>query len=511
MSNINELKPTINLNPFARFCCTIGNLPSSYMASLTYEEQLMWLCDYLQNTVIPAVNNNAEVVKELQELYVKLKNYVDNYFENLDVQNEINTKLDEMAQDGTLDSILNKYISKTVKRTYLNNDELINDNSLQENMIVNSLSKKFLGDGGGGLYIISSTKPQNLPIATNNENLDNFYLTLSNNLFAIPVNNINNNYYDEITNVKERHLDTDCYFTTIPLLDNNNQQIDLYIKNNSGENISDYARNHNTTVSINATLGVDNPETHTNDNASVISDGVVIREFMNPPNFLEDHYKFIAIKDNREFVDFQANNTTVQQMLAQNVKQAWLCFGKLVDNGVITDYAKDSQDDIMSKFYPRQAIGVKLDKTVVILTCDGRTIQDRGLTGQETAQLLIEKGCVNVWNLDGGGSTNTIFKGSRINKFIDNNGLDERHIVYCLNAKKPTSNKNIDNVNSFIGTIKDNIIKQLLPTIPRMLVKNPANLNELITTTNMYSCYNSSNYPNRCGKLRLFNRYTYCI
>lgn len=115
MSNLNELKPIINLNPFARFCCTIGNLPSSYMSSLTYEEQLMWFCDYLQNTVIPAVNNNAECVKELQELYVKLKNYVDNYFKNLDVQQEINNKLDEMAQSGKLDELVGKYVTNGIQ------------------------------------------------------------------------------------------------------------------------------------------------------------------------------------------------------------------------------------------------------------------------------------------------------------------------------------------------------------------------------------------------------------
>lgn len=109
MSNLNDLKPIINLNPFARFCCTIGNLPTSYMKSMDYEEQLMWLCDYLENTVIPSVNNNGECVKELQELYVKLKNYVDNYFNNLDVQNEINNKLDEMAEDGTLAQIIEDY------------------------------------------------------------------------------------------------------------------------------------------------------------------------------------------------------------------------------------------------------------------------------------------------------------------------------------------------------------------------------------------------------------------
>lgn len=125
MSNLNELKPVGNLSPFARFCCTIGNLPSSYMVSLTYEEQLLWLCDYLKNTVIPAVNTNAEAVKELQELYVKLKNYVDNYFNNLDVQNEINNKLDKMAEDGTLEKIINNDIlnnlKNNIKNIYSNN------------------------------------------------------------------------------------------------------------------------------------------------------------------------------------------------------------------------------------------------------------------------------------------------------------------------------------------------------------------------------------------------------
>lgn len=124
MSNLNVLKPVGNLSPFARFCCTIGNLPSSYMVSLTYEEQLLWLCDYIQNTVIPAVNTNAEAVKELQELYVKLKDYVDNYFNNLDVQQEINNKLDKMASDGTLENIINQEIFGEINNNIskLNND-----------------------------------------------------------------------------------------------------------------------------------------------------------------------------------------------------------------------------------------------------------------------------------------------------------------------------------------------------------------------------------------------------
>lgn len=100
----------LNYRPFTRFCMSIGAVPTSYLAGLTIEEQLLWLCSYLEKEVIPAVNNNGEAVEELQDLYVELKNYVDNYFENLDVQEEINNKLDAMVLDGTFDRIINQEI-----------------------------------------------------------------------------------------------------------------------------------------------------------------------------------------------------------------------------------------------------------------------------------------------------------------------------------------------------------------------------------------------------------------
>lgn len=114
MSNLpnNPQSNVQNLQPFTKFCVTIGAIPNSYSQCLTFEEQILWLCDYLQNTVIPTINNNAEAVQELQNLYVELKNYVDNYFTNLDVQDEINNKLNEMAEDGTLLNIVKPYIDE---------------------------------------------------------------------------------------------------------------------------------------------------------------------------------------------------------------------------------------------------------------------------------------------------------------------------------------------------------------------------------------------------------------
>ena len=105
---------TLNFRPFTRFCMSIGAVPSSYLAGLTIEEQMLWLCSYLENEVIGTVNNNAEALEELQNLFIVLHDYVEHYFDNLDVQEEINTKLDNMATDGTLNSLISPYIDNDI-------------------------------------------------------------------------------------------------------------------------------------------------------------------------------------------------------------------------------------------------------------------------------------------------------------------------------------------------------------------------------------------------------------
>ncbi|MDD7622621.1 MAG: family 43 glycosylhydrolase [Candidatus Onthovivens sp.] len=108
MENLTLIKPEKVQNIINKFCYTIGMIPSSYKVSLTYEEQIIAIGHYLEETVIPALNNNAEAVAELQTLFVQLKDYVENYFDDLNIQTEIDNKLDEMAKDGTLAKIINE-------------------------------------------------------------------------------------------------------------------------------------------------------------------------------------------------------------------------------------------------------------------------------------------------------------------------------------------------------------------------------------------------------------------
>lgn len=142
------------LKPFTRFCMTIGNLPSSYLVSMTYEEQLLWLCDYLEKTVIPTINNNSEATKEIQELFNQLKNYVEHYFDNLDVQEQINNKLDEMAESGELTEIIGQYLKLVGLLCFNTLTDLKNSTNLIDGSFVKTLGENEYNDGNGYFYKI---------------------------------------------------------------------------------------------------------------------------------------------------------------------------------------------------------------------------------------------------------------------------------------------------------------------------------------------------------------------
>lgn len=54
------------------------------------------------------VNELATCVQDLDKEFTDLKDYVDNYFNNLDISSEIKTVLNEMIEDGTLAEIINQ-------------------------------------------------------------------------------------------------------------------------------------------------------------------------------------------------------------------------------------------------------------------------------------------------------------------------------------------------------------------------------------------------------------------
>ena len=93
------------LSPFYIWCNNNFPFLDDYFDSLT-----IW--EILQKLGKQSIELNKAVI-EIQK-----------YLENLDLQDEVNNKLDEMAEDGTLDSIIGKYINNKIERTFKNNDDL---------------------------------------------------------------------------------------------------------------------------------------------------------------------------------------------------------------------------------------------------------------------------------------------------------------------------------------------------------------------------------------------------
>ncbi len=89
-------------------------LPLAFDDSMSYYECLCALLNYINDTIVPDINNTNDGLGELQEFYEELQSYVNNYFDNLDVQTEINNKLDEMAQDGSLTELIKNYVDPLI-------------------------------------------------------------------------------------------------------------------------------------------------------------------------------------------------------------------------------------------------------------------------------------------------------------------------------------------------------------------------------------------------------------
>ena len=111
--------------PFKFWCQTV--LPLVYDDSLSYYELLNKVVNYLNN-VISDVANVEDNVNGLHDAYVSLQNYVNDYFSSLDVQEEINNKLDEMVSDGTLPAIVARLSAGRVNVASFVEGELTSEN-----------------------------------------------------------------------------------------------------------------------------------------------------------------------------------------------------------------------------------------------------------------------------------------------------------------------------------------------------------------------------------------------
>ena len=105
------LKGYSGQSPF-KFWCQM-TLPLTYDDSLSYYELLNKVVSYLNNT-ISDVANVEDNVASLLTSFTQLQDYVNTYFDELDIEQELKNILDKMALDGSLDALLNPLVVSAI-------------------------------------------------------------------------------------------------------------------------------------------------------------------------------------------------------------------------------------------------------------------------------------------------------------------------------------------------------------------------------------------------------------
>ena len=139
MSDYNLKKVLCQLNQW----CATNNISVQSVYDECHGMTLQELVHYLLGVVKEAVNQVVENTDNYQELY----QFVHDYFNNLNVQQEVDNKLDEMYADGSLNSLINTDVYNRLEGKIANKNDylpLINTYNKFSYETVNTIIKKFL-------------------------------------------------------------------------------------------------------------------------------------------------------------------------------------------------------------------------------------------------------------------------------------------------------------------------------------------------------------------------------
>ena len=271
----------------------------------------------------------------------------------------------------------------------------------------------------------------------------------------------NNPYYEGIETIKKRDslTQTDYYITKIPRRYKDGELIKLEIglandstKANSLESTLDFAHRKNATLCINAGIF------DTSDNTALgilIKDGVILSN----EKITDSKYQYLGIDENYNYKIYP-HTANAQIMLNEGMKNVICIFGPLIVDGNI-----QAQSD--ERVEPRQAIGFTKTKDIIIISCDGRTTANTGMSYTDLARLFVELGCTEAHILDGGGSTSTVLRGVKQNDNVDNNYID-RKVGTFLYIRKDNNVPVESNISNELGKVKQSLIEDIINnTFPR--------------------------------------------
>lgn len=147
------------IGAFKFFCMQNFPFIADTFDQMTYYELLCKLAEYIKKLID---NNNALIYNQeaLLNAYNELQQYINDYFSDLNLQNEVNNKIDSLVEQGYFENIL-AGVTSFIKVIDTTSTLLTTTEVFYEGEIIETLGYSSKGDNGGAKFIIKDNLTAN--------------------------------------------------------------------------------------------------------------------------------------------------------------------------------------------------------------------------------------------------------------------------------------------------------------------------------------------------------------
>ena len=319
------------------------------------------------NKIINSQNSVGKQVEDLTNAFNNLYNYVHNYFDNLDLQDEVNKKLDEMVIDGTLEKLLGDAFKNKIDKTSIEFYGInIKGDANSNCFIVKFNNGKTMFIDCGGTY-----EWEQIRLAIAEIGITKFDYAILTHYHGDHIGNLSNFFatYDL----------SNCVFYTQP-------------NNLDWTKVPDLYDNYNTVINILNSHNI-TPIAPLNNTIITIDDDTYIRFLNNDPSWYDDYYN--AISEYRN--DSQTGNDFSLVAEIHNRDTVILLTGDIEQTAEskIASYSKKCDLLITPHHSSNRNININYWKTIfpeIALISASKQMQDTYSAVQKELRFLLENG-----------------------------------------------------------------------------------------------------------------------
>ncbi|API91700.1 hypothetical protein J32TS6_40790 [Virgibacillus pantothenticus] len=260
-------------------------------------------------------------------------------------------------------------------------------------------------------------------------------------------------FYNEVTieRLTDRDTNTTYFITKIPKNDSQGRQITL----KRGFSYNDFDNTNLETprsfAARNAATFVANCSTYSTTTRRVVGTSIYKGKIQQERKKEKFNY-ILAISDDNTLRAYPPS-TNAKTILNDGFNNALTSFIPMIQNGTKVDNSILTSRDIFTKRHPRQAIAQDSSGNIYFLTSEGRRAGEKGLTVYDLVRIFLSMGMDFAFMLDGGGSAQTVYHGSTVNRVSDGYGKDERTMLDFLYVGKDQPDNSINEALRPLGII----------------------------------------------------------